>query len=219
MKKIGKVLVALLFAGCLSSSLSAQVTVAPAVDLYSNYMWRGSKFGTGPALQPSVSLKDGGLTVGVWGSFDAAGYTEADLFASYATSFGLTVGATDYYYPNLKYFDYSDTAGSHAFEANLGYAVGSFSISANYIFNKAGGAASMGGDKYFELGYAFPVASIFVGAGDGWHTSDTKFAVCNIGVKSTKEIKVTDSFSIPVTGAVILNPEKELFNIVVGLTF
>jgi hypothetical protein len=212
-------LLSLLMAGMFGSLVSAQISISPAVDIYSNYLWRGSKFGTGPSVQPSVALKSGGITVGVWGAFDAAGYTESDLYASYATSFGLTVGATDYYYPNLKYFDYSDTSGSHAFEANIGYSIKSFSISANYIFNEAGGAASMGGDKYFELGYAFSVASVFVGVGDGWHTSDTKFGVCNVGVKSTKEIKVTETFTVPVTGIVVFNPEKEQLSVVVGFSF
>lgn len=219
MKARMKVFMGLMMAGMFSSFISAQISVSPAVDIYSNYLWRGSKFGTGPSVQPSVVLKASNLTLGVWGSFDAAGYTEADLYASYATSFGLTVGATDYYYPNLKYFDYSDTLGSHAFEANIGYTIKNFNISANYIFNEAGGAASMGGDKYFELGYTFPVASVFVGAGDGWHTSDTKFAVCNIGVKSTKEIKVTETFTVPVTGIIVFNPEKEQLSVVVGFSF
>jgi hypothetical protein len=188
-------------------------------DVYSNYIWRGTKFGSGPAFQPSVKYATGGLTVGVWGSFDASGYTEADLFASYAFDFGLSLGVTDYYYPGLDYFDYSDTSGSHAVEINAGYVFKGLSLSANYIVNEAGGAASAGGDMYFELGYAFTNFKLFLGAGDGWHTSDGDFAVCNLGIGTSKEIKVTDSFSIPVSGSVILNPEKKVMFVVVGLSF
>jgi len=188
-------------------------------DFYSNYVWRGTKFGSGPAFQPSVKFVTGGLTIGAWGSFDAAGYAEADLYLSYATEFGLTVGLTDYYYPGLMYFDYSDTSGSHAFEINASYAIKGLSIGANYILNEAGGAASAGGDMYFELGYQFTNFKLFAGAGDGWHTSDGEFALCNIGLTTGKTIDVTDKFSVPVTGSVILNPEKEQLFLIVGFSF
>jgi hypothetical protein len=188
-------------------------------DIYSNYVWRGTKFGTGPAFQPAVKFTTGGLTVGAWGSFDAAGYTEADLFATYTFDFGLFLGVTDYYYPGLEYFDYSDTSGSHAFEINAGYAYEGLSLSANYILNEAGGAASAGGDMYFELAYSFSNFKLFAGAGDGWHTSDGEFALCNTGLSTSKTIEVTDKFSIPVSGSVILNPEKEQLFLVVGFSF
>jgi hypothetical protein len=188
-------------------------------DIYSNYIWRGSKLGTGPAFQPTVKYVKGGLTIGVWGSFDGHGYAEADPYISYSMPFGLSLGLTDYYYPGLPVFEISDTAGSHALEINAGFTKGGLTLSANYIVNQAGGAASAGGDKYFQAGYAFSTFNIFVGAGDGWHTSDGKFAVCNIGLGTSKTIKLTETFSVPVTGQVILNPEKEQLFLVVGFSF
>ena len=187
-------------------------------DIYSNYIWRGTKFGTGPAFQPTVKFTSGGLTIGCWGSFDAAGYSEADMYLSYSLPVGLSLGLTDYYYPGLDYFDYSDTTGSHAFEINLGFAKGGLSLSANYILNEAGGAASVGGDKYFQVGYAFKQFNIFLGAGDGWHTSDGDFAVCNVGIGTSKEIKITDTFTVPVTGQIVLNPERKDLMLVVGFS-
>jgi uncharacterized protein (TIGR02001 family) len=187
-------------------------------DFYSNYIWRGTKFGSGPAFQPTVKFSTSGLTLGVWGSFDASGYTEADAFISYGFKFGLTLGLTDYYYPGLDYFDYSDTSGAHAFEINAGYTFKGLSLSANYILNEAGGAASVGGDKYFEVGYSFTNFKLFAGAGDGWHTSDGDFAVCNLGLSTWKTIDVTDKFSVPVSGSVILNPERKQLFLVVGFS-
>jgi len=137
------------------------------VDLYSNYIWRGSKLGTGPAVQPSVKFSSGGLTIGVWGSFDADGYTEADPYFSYSFPFGLSLGMTDYYLPDLPLFETSAASGSHALEMNGGFTKGGFSLSANIILNEAGGIASAGGDKYFQIGYAFKYVNIFAGAGDG----------------------------------------------------
>jgi hypothetical protein len=193
-------------------------------DIYSNYIWRGTKFGTGPAFQPSIKYSGSLLTIGAWGSVDFSGYQEADLYLSLSLPAGLSLGLTDYYYPGLKYFDYSDTSGSHAFEINLGFSKGNFSLTANYIINKAGGAASLGGDKYFQAGYSFKSFNVFIGAGDGWHTYDPatgndKFAVCNLGLGTSKNIRVTESFSIPVTGQLVFNPDKEQMYLVVGFTF
>lgn len=188
-------------------------------DFYTNYIWRGTKFGTGPAVQPSVKFTTGVLTLGVWGSFDASGYAETDPYISVALPLGFSVGLTDYYYPGLPFFETSDTAGSHAFELNAGFTNGGLTLSANYILNEAAGAASAGGDMYFQAGYAFTNFNVFAGAGDGWHTSNGKFALCNVGIGTSKVLKLTDTFSIPVSGQVILNPEREQLYIVAGFSF
>jgi hypothetical protein len=187
-------------------------------DVYTNYIWRGSKLGTGPSLQPSVKFTTGGLTLGVWGAFDAHGYSETDPYISYSFPFGLSLGLTDYYLPTLKLFETSDSTGSHALEINAGYTIGGLSLSANYIVNEAGGIASLGGDKYFQAGYTFKYFNIFMGAGDGWHTSDGDFKICNVGIGTTKEIKITDTFTVPVTGQIIMNPDKEQLFVVVGFS-
>jgi hypothetical protein len=185
-------------------------------DIYSNYIWRGTKFGTGPAFQPSVKFNTGGLTLGVWGSFDAAGYTEADPYLSYSFSNGLSFGLTDYYYPSLggSFFEES----SNAYEINAGFTKGGLNLSANYILNEAPIPESDGSDKYFQVGYSFTHFNISMGGGDGWHTSDGDFNICHVAIGTGKEIKLTDSFSIPVTGQVILNPEKNQLYVVVGIS-
>lgn len=187
-------------------------------DFYSNYIWRGSKLATGPAFQPSVKFESGALTIGVWGSFDASGYTEADPYISVALPLGFSIGLSDYYSPDLPLFETSDTSGSHALELNTGFSLGGLSLSANYIFNEAGGILSTGSDLYFQAGYDFGVFNVFIGAGDGWHTTDGEFNVCNIGLGTTKEIKITDTFSVPVTGQVVVNPEREALYVVVGFS-
>jgi len=188
-------------------------------DFYSNYVWRGSKLGIGPSFQPSVTFNTGGLTVGVWGAFDASGYTEVDPYISYSFPFGLSLGVTDYYSPDFMLFEKStDTTGAHAVEINAGLSLGGFSLSANYIVNDAASLGVAGGDMYFQAGYDFKNLSIFVGAGDGWYTTDGEFNICNIGLGTSKEIKITDSFSVPVKGQVVLNPEREALYLVVGFS-
>ncbi len=189
------------------------------IDVFTNYIWRGTKFGSGPSLQPSVKFMTGGLTVGVWGSFDAAGYAEADPYISFSLPVGLSFGITDYYYPGLNVFDFSKTTGSHAMEINTCFTTGGLSLGANYIINEAGGAATAGGDMYFQVDYAFRNFSLLAGAGDGWHTTDGEFNLCNVGIGTSKVIQLTKTFSIPVTGQVILNPDREQLFVVAGFSF
>jgi hypothetical protein len=200
-------------------------------DLVSSYVWRGCKIGTGPNIQPSLKFATGGLTLGTWGSFsfhELGDVAETDLFATYAFDFGLSLGISDYYYQGHPLFSYSGDTASHAFEVNLGYSIKSLSFSANYIINDAskGGPANKpgGGDMYFEANYTFENFGIFAGAGNGWHTADDAnggdvFALCNIGIKTSKSLKITDTFSIPVSGLLSVNPDKEELNLVVGISF
>ncbi len=185
-------------------------------DVVSNYVWRGTKV-AGPSIQPGISFSSGGFEIGAWGSWTLGGKTnEADLFAAYSFDFGLSLGVTDYYYQGEPYFAYKE-GESHAFEGNVAYGIGDFSIAANYIFNEGAGAA--GGDTYLEASYAFKYFEAFIGMGDGWHTGDGDFEVCNIGIGTSREIKITDGFSLPIFGQVIVNPNQEQFNLVVGLSF
>src|SRR5665811_1971575 len=56
------------------------------LDIYSSYIWRGAKFGSGPAFQPSVSYSTGGFEIGASGSVNASTdeALEIDLYTSYS---------------------------------------------------------------------------------------------------------------------------------------
>lgn len=200
-------------------------------DVVSSYVWRGSKIGTGPNIQPWMKFSTGGFTLGAWGStsfhFDTD-VAEMDLYTSYSFGFGLSLGVTDYYYQSTPYFQFQGDTSSHAFEINAAYTIKNLSLSANYIINDAsnGGPANKpgGGDMYFEMGYSFKNFGVFAGAGNGWHTTykendDDVFAVCNIGLKASKELKITEDFSLPVSGVLSVNPDREQLNLVIGISF
>jgi uncharacterized protein (TIGR02001 family) len=189
--------------------------VSTGVDLYSTYVWRGVAY-SGPSLQPSVEFSIGGFAIGAWGSQGYDGFQEMDLYLGYSFDFGLSLGVTDYWYPGVAGSGPWLDGDSHAYELNLGYGIEDFSLSANYIF---AGSGSAGDDIYFEAGYSFEAASIFLGGGDGWHSSDGEFALVNIGVSTSKDIVITDTFTIPVSGAVIFNPDTEQLYILAGLSF
>jgi hypothetical protein len=192
-------------------------------DFYSSYVWRGTRQGSGPAIQPVIEFTTGSFTAGAWGSFDFNDYQEVDLYLLFALTGSVSIGIQDYYLPGLPYFDYSAASGSHAYEVNLIYSGEQVSLEADYVINEAGGIGSCGGDLYFEAGFSFDYFTVFMGAGNGWHTYDPvddegAFNVCNIGLEVSRDIIITDRFSIPVTGQLIFNPDSETMFLVVGFT-
>lgn len=214
MKKITLVVFTIL--AIYTTKVNAQSTNSwsTGADLVSSYIWRGSKAGAF-SIQPTVKYSKGNFSVGAWGSYDlvTGSPDEADLFASYAFKSGLSLGITDYHYNTAKLF--ADNV--HAIEANVGYSIGKLSLCGNYVFNSASGAA--GDDKYIEAGYQFSQVKLFAGAGDGWYTNNASFQLCNVGIATTKTLKITESFSIPFTGSVIINPNKEQIFYVIGISF
>jgi uncharacterized protein (TIGR02001 family) len=209
MKKM-KIFAVAMVALMAASSAKAQEFTASA-DIVSSYVWRGT-FQSGVAVQPTFDFTTGGFSIGAWGStalseLSGSLMQEADLYAKYTFGFGLSAGLTDYYYSGNPYF----AGTSHVLEANLGYSLGNLSLSGNYLLNA-------NNDLYFEAGYAFDKVSVFVGAGNEVYSTDGKFALLNIGASTTKEIKITDTFSIPLKASVILNPKSEQFFFVAGIT-
>lgn len=207
------------------SFVKAESPVTVGVDLYNRYVWRGLDYGNSPSIQPTIKYTLGGFSVGAWGSYATLGsYKETDLFASYAFPFGVTVGVTDFYLPtngimNTDYFDYQSDSTGHAFEANIAYTLKGLTLTGSYVFNETYGAATVGGDTYVEAKYTLENGvNFFAGAGNGWYTLDTDFNVVNVGIGATKTIKLSESFSIPVNGSFIVNPDAKQVHFVVGIS-
>lgn len=190
------------------------------LDIYSSYIWRGAKFGSGPAFQPYVEFGAGGFAIGAWGSVSASTdeALEMDLYAGYefrlseSATLGFTL--TDYYFGG----DWTD-GDYHYFEPMVSLGLGDLSLTGAYMFYDGAGADGDGsGDLYLEAGYSFESVDLTLGGGNGQYTDDTKFNICNIGVGTSKEIEVTETFTLPVSGAVILNPSTGGFFITVGVS-
>lgn len=214
MKK--RLIYVLIFVAGLSSNAFSQESsgnLHVSSDLVSSYVWRGTKIGKGPAIQPGVEFTAGGFTLGAWGSYciSDAEALETDLYTSFTVG-KFSLGLTDYYFPGTAWFNTSH----HAFEINGGFSPGNFSLSVNTILNEGAGAA--GGDVYVEAGITTGSVHLFAGGGSGWHTPDGEFKVCNLGLSTTREIKISDHFSLPLTGSVLLNPATEQLFVVAGIT-
>jgi hypothetical protein len=186
-------------------------------DFFNRYNWRGSDYGNSPVVQPTIKYVDGGFSLGAWGSYSLSANTtatEADLFVGYAFKNGFSLTATDYYFPaepgsTGRYLDYSN---AHILEISPGYTSGKFSIVGNYAF------ANANNDIYIEAALAFKTVNFFVGGGNEMYSANGSFDIVNLGLSTTKTIAVTDKFSLPLIGKVILNPNKEQIFFVIGFS-
>jgi len=188
-------------------------------DLVSSYIWRGTRQGRGPHIQPYVEYSAGPVTGGVWGTFDFHGYREVDLYLAFDLTGGFSVSLQDYWMADLPWTDFSAGSGSHVLEAGVGYESDNVSLAASYVINEAGGAGSYGGDIYLESRISFNYFTVIMGAGNGWHTEDGRFTVCCVGLETGLDIPVTASFNIPVTAQMVYNPDSRMMFVTAGLSF
>ncbi len=197
-----------------TSSISAQEEspFSTGVDIYSSYIWRGAKFGSGPAFQPYVDFTKGNLSIGAWGSVNSSidEALEMDLYVSYSIG-DLGIAVTDYYFGG----DWLTVDSTQYIEPALSYGIGDFSILGAYMFYPG----FSDGDIYLEAGYTLGAIDLAVGLGEGQYTSDENFMICNLSLGTSKEIKITEDFSLPVSGSVVLNPSTGGFFITVGISF
>jgi len=194
------------------------------LDIYSSYIWRGAKFGSGPAFQPYVEFGAGGFVIGAWGSVSASSdeALEMDLYAAYEFALGesstLGITLTDYYFGG-DWTKFSQEDGVHFLEPMVSLGLGGLSLTGAYMFYDGAGTDGDGsGDMYLEAAYDFGTFGLTLGGGNGQYTDDTEFSICNIGISTSKEIAITETFTLPVSGAVILNPSTGGFFITVGLS-
>jgi hypothetical protein len=228
MKKI--VLMALMFATGMSATAQDEVETTVSADVVSTYVWRGMECGSA-SIQPTLGIGYKGLSLSAWGSYglvDTNDAKEFDLTLAYSTG-GFNIGITDYWFntPEERYFLYDANKTSHIFEANIGYDFGPAVIqwftnfAGNDGYNKDGKRAY---SSYVELSAPFKLASVDWSATVGAVPYATDFygvdgfAVTNVSLKATKDIKVTDSFSIPVFAQVAANPSTEKAYLVFGFT-
>lgn len=218
-----------------STTTLAQEKVETTIsgDIVNSYIWRGQDLGN-VSLQPTLGVGYKGLSLTAWGSVgltESADTKEFDLTLAYSIG-GLNISITDYWFnagldPENRYFKYDAHCTNHLFEANIGYDFGPLSL--QWFTNFAGNDGTNKDGKrayssYFEAVVPFSLAGIAWTATAGavpWATTSygtTGFAVTNLALKAKKEIKVTDTFSIPVFGQLVGNPCSQKAYLVFGFT-
>ena len=231
MKKI--VLLAMGLVMSITTLAQDEIETTISGDIVSSYIWRGQDLGSA-AIQPTLGIGYKGLSLSAWGNYglvNTADTKEFDLTLAYTTG-GFNIGITDYWFdagldPDARYFKYDAHGTNHVFEANIGYDFGPLSL--QWFTNFAGNDGTNKDGKrayssYMEVVVPFKLSAIEWTATAGavpWSTTSygtNGFAVTNLSLKATKEIKVTDTFSIPVFGQVVGNPCSQKAYLVFGFT-
>jgi len=213
-------------------------------DLMSRYVWRGTDFGGSPSIQPGIAYGKGGFAIGAWAAYaiNAPGEQEVDLYASYTFNDLLSLTVTDYYFPDelsdYKYFNYNSTATGHILEVSLSFngteklpftlllACNVWGADAVRL-NDDGTEGALQYSTYAEASYAFKHLDVFVGfnlTGADTSIGEAGFygdmpGVVNLGLSTTKEIQISEKFSLPLSVSLITNPQAEKIYLVAGFSF
>ena len=182
-------------------------------DVVSSYVWRGAEYGTGLAVQPWMELGAGNLTGGVWGSFNQAegAYdgNELGLWVSY--DFGpLALTVTNYTFPGAG-------GAGDVFDGDIevsgSTSLGPVDLTVGYFTDLEA--------LYIEAG--FPIGPVGVAVGYGSDGAGAFYAggdsgLVNISFSGSKDIAITEDYSLPVFGSFIINPDAEAAFLVFGFS-
>jgi hypothetical protein len=227
-------LMALMAPAAVMAQEKVQWEVSAGADLVSSYVWRGM-YQTGVSVQPGLTLSAGGFSLGVWGSTDfsvaenASIAKEFDITLGYAAG-GFSVGVTDYWWAGER-TPYGHYSASHFFEGTVGYSLGeSFPLSLSWstMFGLDGDKNGEGEKQYstyISAGYRFRISDVALTAGIGvspwtgiYHRAGTTgFALSTVSLKAEKELKITDSFALPVFVETIIAPNQDNVFLVFGV--
>jgi hypothetical protein len=223
------------------------LTLNANADFVSRYIWRGLNVNDQPNIQPSINLNYSGLQLGFWGSYGLTHQNssdeyysvsqEIDTWLSYSfdlsNGMGVSILFTDYYFPNggikignFNNYDNPDGPGAHTLEAGLNLTgPESFPVTLSTYVNIYN---DKGNNIYLQADYSINVSDVglgfFVGAALGsednpaYYGTD-KFNVINMGINASKEIRITEDFSLPVFCSYILNPQAEISYLIFGISF
>ena len=224
-----------IFALSLATFAQDKPTADAGAELVSSYIWRGQDLGN-ISLQPTLSIGYKGFSLSGWGSagLDKDDTKEFDLTLGYAAG-GFHLALTDYWFDNGPgYFHYYARNTAHVFEANLGYDFGFLSV--NWFTNFAGndGMNRKGNRAYssylslaapFRLGGldwtaeigAVPWATSFYNATADDPAGAGGFEVANVSIGASKDIRITEHYSLPLFTRLTWNPATEGAYFVFGL--
>ncbi len=207
-----------------------KVEVQLCADLVTQYIWRGLQLGHA-SIQPTLAVGWKGLSLEAWGSVgitDSKDLYEIDLMAAYSTG-GLSLGIRDFWsgISSERYFYYNTHGTNHVFEAFVSYDFGVVKTSWQTSFagydgvNRSGKRAY---SSYFEASAPFKLATCDWEATVGavpyatTYYNTNGFAVTDVSLRATKDIKITDKFSVPIFGQIAANPCSQKAYFIFGFT-
>lgn len=197
-----------------------QFTVSEAeITLQSRHVWRGSKLGDAPAIEPSITLSKGNFSLNFWAAKTLnKSYSEIDLIPSYQIG-ELTFSVYDYYVPEIgetnSFFNFRNGENRHTLEFSVDNYSGEKSkfkwmVGTFLTCDKNESTGNPFFSTYVEFKYPFSLLDIdaepFVGLTPfkGYYADE--FACVNSGLALSKEIKLSKKLLCPLNLTYTYNP-------------
>ena len=214
-----KTIISLLFLTFVVSAFS-QFTISEAeITLQSRHIWRGSKLGTAPMLEPSVTVSNKNFSFNVWAAKTLnKSYSEIDLIPSYQIG-EITLSLLDYYVPEIEgsnsFLNFKEGESRHTLEFSLDNYSGEKSrfkwmIGTFFAGDKNEETGKTFFSTYLEFKYPFSFLTIdaepFVGLTPlkGYYAD--KFAFINSGLVLSKDVKLSAKLLCPLNLTYTYNP-------------
>lgn len=223
------------------------VAITAKADVVSSYVWRGM-YESGLSVQPTLGVATGKFSFTAWGNANLSGdgYKETDFTLAYTLE-NATLSLTDYWwggqsgiYNDRKegknnYFHFDNHCTDHILEAGVSYLLPFRKCPINLSWY----TMFWGNDKklncnnarvnayssYAEINAPLEVqnTSLLFSLGFSPFESPTNykntgFAVTNISVKASRNIRINDKYSLPIFTQLVWNPNREDVHFVFGMT-
>lgn len=216
-----------------TSMAQDKVETSIGADIVNGYIWRGQDLG-GASIQPSLSVSYKDFSLSAWGSMgiNKEDAKEIDLTIAYEIG-NFSISLTDFwcqpYEENYNYFKYGAHSTAHVFEAQIGYDFRLLAL--NWYTNIAGADGVNKDGKRAYSSYISAIAPFSLGGleweaeigatpwATDYYTSTNGFAVCDISLSASKEIKITDSYSLPIFAKATFNPAAAKSYLTFGISF
>jgi hypothetical protein len=222
-----------LLSGAQNEKSNPSIDPGLGTDIVSRYVWRGLSLSSSPNIQPYMDFSFKNFSFGAWASY-AIGekYAEIDFYLSYSNN-GFSLTLNDYYtedesdFSLTDHFNWKSNTTPHALEGVVGYTLQgtiplSFSAATIFYGNDQDAEGNNYYSTYLELSYPFAIKDLNFRAYIGGTPFEGIYAenpnVINLGLRGTKEIRITENFSLPVSCSIISNPSAEDVFVVASLS-
>jgi Bacterial protein of unknown function (Gcw_chp) len=200
------------------------------VSLTSRFIWRGLELGEYPSIQPNVTFSKGNFFTGIWASHSLApaetpkgnitGYKEVIPYIGYGFKTGnnskFTLMVLEHYNPNAgDFFKFENAKMTNRVEVRTLFNAGKFDFfGCADVVNDPSDNTSV----YLEFGYTVDMPNdikvrplVSVVPTKSYYTTDGKANFTQIGFITSKDLKISDKFSLPVKVDMIYNPDRMKF--------
>lgn len=205
-----------------------ELSIDPSATLTSRFIYRGLDLGSSPQVQPSIAFNYDNFNFTLWGSHplsltpDGTEYKEVKFWMNYTFDLGnitLTPQFENHFDANTDVFDFDEETTTHVWQASI-RAAAKGDVAPDLLIGYAfSGIQNFEPTLYVEPGVAFSAGDTGLRAFLSAQYSDEggfvdldyggDFVFTQVGLSASRHLRISDSFSVPMSVSVVINPETE----------